>query len=124
MKVEIHMKTGTGLNDRKHWRVKAKGVKTERIAVGWALVGAKRPTLPCTMLLTRVAPSRGLDDDNLVGAMKGCRDAVAEWLGIDDRDPRVLWRYEQRRGVWTVEIESRTRAQEIDRLQAMLGAGA
>jgi hypothetical protein len=55
--------------------------------------------------LTRVAPSNGLDGDNLQGSLKACRDGVADWLKVDDRDPRVTWLYEQRRGKeWTVEV--------------------
>lgn len=63
-----------------------------------------RPAFPCVVLLTRVAPSSGLDDDNLSGSLKAIRDAMAEWLGLDDRDPRVGWRYAQRRGPWAVEV--------------------
>jgi hypothetical protein len=47
--------------------------------------------------LTRIAP-RALDDDNLRGALKAVRDGVADVLGIDDRDPRVVWDYEQAHG--------------------------
>ncbi len=53
--------------------------------------------LPAVVTLTRLAPSSGLDDDNLRGALKSVRDGVADALGLDDRDPRVSWRYEQRR---------------------------
>lgn len=44
---------------------------------------------------TRLA-SGTLDDDNLAGAFKACRDAVAAWLGVDDgpRGP-VTWAYTQ-----------------------------
>jgi len=66
---------------------------------------AKRPQIPCTVILTRVAPSAGVDDDNLVGALKGVRDQVAAWLGVDDRHRnQVRYRYAQRRGEWGVEI--------------------
>jgi hypothetical protein len=57
-------------------------------------------------VLTRFAPSNGLDDDNLTGALKGVRDAVAQWLEVDDRDrSRVRYVYEQQRGSWGVGIE-------------------
>ena len=52
---------------------------------------------PLTVGLVRISPYR-LDDDNLRGALKSTRDAVAAWLGIDDRDSRVQWDYAQRRG--------------------------
>jgi len=45
--------------------------------------------------------------------MKHPRDAIAEALGIDDRDPRVLWEYAQERGgvgVYGVRVEIRRRA--------------
>lgn len=50
-----------------------------------------------TVTLTRIAP-RELDDDNLRGATKSCRDGIADALHIDDRDKRVTWCYAQRRG--------------------------
>jgi len=37
---------------------------------------------------------------------------IADALGIDDRDPRVSWRYAQRRGepkVYAVEVSIETR---------------
>lgn len=54
--------------------------------------------------MTRVAPSNGLDCDSLPASCKGIRDQIAHWLGVDDRDPRVKWAYEQRRGAWGVEV--------------------
>jgi hypothetical protein len=54
--------------------------------------------------MTRVAP-RALDDDNNVSAFKGIRDQIAEQLGLNDRDQRIAWRYEQERGPACVRIE-------------------
>lgn len=102
----VPIRTGTGLNDRSHWRVKAKAVKKEREATAWASVGTKAPPVPCTVLLTRVGPSNGLDDDNLRGSLKGVRDEIATWLGVDDRSPQVKWEYAQRREkAWRVEVQ-------------------
>lgn len=59
------------------------------------------------MTLTRIAP-RELDGDNLQSSLKACRDGVADWLGVDDRDPRVTWSYAQRRGAphyYAVEVQ-------------------
>ena len=39
---------------------------------------------PLVVTLTRVGV-RTLDDDNLRGALKAVRDAVARWVGVDDR---------------------------------------
>ena len=55
------------------------------------------PEPPLTITLTRIGP-RTLDDDNLAGGFKHVRDGVADWLGIDDGDKRLTWRYEQRKG--------------------------
>jgi hypothetical protein len=104
MIVTTPLRTGRGQNDREHYMARARRVKKEREAIGWALAGKTRPTLPCTVLLTRVAPGNGLDSDNLSGSQKGVRDAVAQWLGLDDADPQVKWLYAQRRGPWGVEV--------------------
>jgi hypothetical protein len=100
------LRTGRGLNDREHWRVRAKRVKAEKDAAAWELARwAEKPPLPCVVTLTRFAPSNGLDDDNLAGSLKGVRDAVAAWLGVDDRDrKRVKYVYEQQRAAWAVGI--------------------
>ena len=84
-------------NDHVHWRRRAARTKAERTATAWQLIGKSRPELPVVVTLTRIAPSR-FDDDNLPGALKSVRDQVAEWLGVDDRDPLVTWLYAQERG--------------------------
>jgi hypothetical protein len=51
-----------------------------------------------------------LDDDNLRGALKAIRDEVAEWIGLDDRDPLIVWKYDQEkaeRGTAGVRVEVR-----------------
>jgi len=102
-----NFKTGRGLNDREHPMVRHRRVKNEKAAVAWRLTefNNRKPALPCVCTLTRFAPSNGLDDDNLAGALKGVRDAVAAWLGVDDRDRvRVRYVYEQQRAPWGVGI--------------------
>lgn len=93
-------------------------MKKEREATAWMLKGQTPPTPPCSVLLTRVGPSNGLDEgDNLASAFKGCRDEIAKWIGIDDRSPLVQWRYAQRRcrGAWAVEVEiSQSEACNVD----------
>lgn len=110
--VIVPIRTVPGMNVRENWRARARRVKAERHATAWALLIAQRPekavkpSLPCTVRLTRVAPSNGLDDDNLAGALKAVRDQIAKWLGVDDkRRDLVRYVYAQRRGEWAVEIE-------------------
>ena len=101
----IRLRTGTGQNDREHWRAKAARVKAEREATLWTLLGAETPEPPCLVTLTRVAPSNGLDDDNLAGSLKAVRDEFARWVGVDDRKRDVVrYLYEQERGPWGVRI--------------------
>lgn len=113
MKVWIPLRLTGSLNAREHWGARQRRVKKERNAV--ALLLPPRPKGPCpelTVTLTRVAPHE-LDDDNLQGRLKAVRDQVAAWLGLDDRDKRVSWRYAQAkpgkpREHWvTVELEAR-----------------
>ena len=80
-----------------HWRVRQQRAKTQRRAAGMLCLAFRPFELPLTVTITRVAP-RALDDDNLASSQKHVRDGIADALGIDDRDPRVSWRYAQRRG--------------------------
>uniref|UniRef100_C5CJN6 Uncharacterized protein n=1 Tax=Variovorax paradoxus (strain S110) TaxID=543728 RepID=C5CJN6_VARPS len=108
MKVSIPVRTVSTANAREHWRRVAERARHQRSTARMVFRIAKaEPVLPCTVLLTRVAP-RALDDDNLRGALKSVRDGVADWLGIDDRDPRVKWDYGQRKGpvkFYAVDVE-------------------
>ena len=103
--IAIPLRTSNGLNGREHHMARARRVKAEREAVHWMLHGRTKPALPCQVTLTRIAPSSGLDDDNLAGSLKAVRDQVALWLGVDDRDSQtVRYAYAQARGPWGVEI--------------------
>jgi hypothetical protein len=81
-------------NRREHWRVRARRVERERLIVGVALARHVPLALPVTVELHRVGWNPA-DCDGLVGAMKVPIDAIAQWLGVDDRDRRVHWRLSQ-----------------------------
>jgi hypothetical protein len=57
--------------------------------------GRKHKGRPCCMVTLVVHTRRALDDDNLQGALKPLRDAIAGTLGIDDGDSRIHWEYGQ-----------------------------
>lgn len=75
---------------RVRWRVKPPGVGTYLV------------------VLTR-AGTRDLDDDNCPVSLKAVRDGVTDYLGFaSDADPRLAFRYEQRKALrvaLTVRIE-------------------
>lgn len=81
---------------RWHWSKTRRVVAKCRRDVGLVLSQHDKPELPVMVTMTRC--SVGVcDDDGAIGAMKSCRDAIAKWLGVDDSDPRVEWRVEQRK---------------------------
>lgn len=99
-------RTGRGLNAREHWCARARRVRSERDVTAWALRKAAKPAPPLVVTLTRIAPSNGVDDDNLAGSLKAVRDEVAAWLGVDDKLRDVVrYQYAQERGKWAVRIE-------------------
>ena len=95
------------MNAREHHMARARRVKAEREVAGWMLASQAKPFTPCDVLLTRIAPSNGLDDDNLASALKSVRDAFAEWIGVDDKHRDIVrYSYAQERGPWAVRIEA------------------
>lgn len=109
--VTVPIKTVSETNTRdKHWAARHRRRAQQRQVAGLVTSGAlagSTVTGPLMVVLTRLAPSGGLDDDNLVSSLKAIRDGVADALGIDDADARVSWAYDQRRakrGQWAVEI--------------------
>lgn len=84
-------------NIREHWAARASRSRAHRQAVHWALRAQamfKGTTGPLTITLTRIAP-RSVDSDNLQSGCKAARDGVADWLGRDDGDPLLTWKYGQ-----------------------------
>lgn len=99
--VKLPLATKSLTNVRMHWAAKHRLAKGQRTPVGLVMrtaLAAHPARLPLEVTLTRIAP-RELDDDNLRGALKSVRDGVADALGLDDRDSRVVWAYGQRKGV-------------------------
>ena len=78
--------------------VRHRRAKVERSIVDTALASTPHPRGVTRVVITRVG-KRLLDTDNLAGAAKHARDAVAAWLGIDDgpRGP-VAWEVVQEIG--------------------------
>ena len=104
----IPIRTVSESNTHEHWSDRAKRAKDQRRIVA-ACIGAALPRVVIT--LTRVAPRR-MDSDNLEMALKAVRDGVADALGMDDGNRRILWQYAQmlpdKRDRFGVEVEIRT----------------
>ncbi len=89
-------------SQREHWASKHKRHKYQRgqtrliLRAEWGTLMTNWQT-PATITLTRIAP-RSLDDDNLISSMKHIRDSVADWMGTQDNDPLLTWKYAQERG--------------------------
>lgn len=108
VEITIPIRTPNPTNgSHKHWsatyRVR-KAQRTTALLVVRSSLAAARITPPCIVTMTRVAPGKGLDDDNVRPALKSIRDGIADALGVDDGSPLVEWRYAQRRGPWAVEV--------------------
>lgn len=103
--VVIPIRLGRGGNDRKHWRAADRQKKGEKAWTAWMLFTQEKPSMPCIVTITRIAPSNGVDDDNLAGSCKYVRDEIARWLGVDDKKSDVVrYQYRQERGPWSVRI--------------------
>lgn len=115
IELRLPLRTVNALNRREHWAQRAKRAKAERrLAWGSVLewfqsramvtpdtqfvrnVWVGRIGDPLVVTLTREGV-RLMDGDGLQASFKAIRDGVADALGVNDNDPRVTWRYEQRK---------------------------
>jgi hypothetical protein len=99
IEIELPLRTVSEANVRCHWAERSRRVKKHRTLTALRLRAPLwNHRLPAVVVLTRLAPSKGLDDDNLRSALKAVRDGIADALQVDDGDPRVQWHYRQERG--------------------------
>lgn len=86
-------------NAREFWAARHRRDKSEaaRVTLAWTGAGLAHwhPLLPITVTMTRLG-GKPMDTDNLAGAFKAVRDALAALLGVDDGDPRVRWACRQK----------------------------
>lgn len=115
----VPVRTVSGMNQREHFHARGRRNSVHRKMVALSVLALCRgrawpskPTmrgrrmletmqlpveLPAVVTMTRIAPSE-LDDDNLAASNKAIRDQLADHLGVNDRDTRVRWYSEQRKG--------------------------
>lgn len=103
-------------NLRDHWTKKMRRKQEFQSTILYFLNPLEKPTLPCKIVLTRIAP-RELDEDNLWTSMKGVIDVIADWLipglapGRADGDKRLAFHCSQKKGnvrEYALEIEFRS----------------
>lgn len=103
---EVPMKAPSTPNLREHWSARDKRNASQKAAVFRQVPVLELPPA-YEVRLVRIGVRR-LDSDNLAGALKGVRDAVARRLRVDDGSTLVLWSYSQEtdaRGRERVRIE-------------------
>lgn len=108
-RADFPLRLGRGMNSREQYMQRAMRVSREK-RMAWAFLRSvsmpPQIMAPITCRLTRIAPSRGLDSDNLQGSLKAVRDAFAAWVKVDDaREDLVRYVYAQERGPWGCRIE-------------------
>lgn len=103
IEIDVPIKVVSESNACEHWRRKHQRCVNMRKKIKIFFIPyVQKISLPCEVTLIRIAP-RFLDDDNLVGAFKYIRDAVADLIipglahGRADADPRIKWVYIQRK---------------------------
>jgi hypothetical protein len=100
--VELPVRLRNTSNARDGWRATAKKAKavrtlTRNLANNAIAIDGELMRFPLVVRLVYIGP-RQLDDDGVASAVKSLRDGVADALGVDDRDPRVVWVPDQERG--------------------------
>lgn len=97
----LPIKTVSESNSRDSWQkrffTRTKPQRRDACLLLRGKVGSP-PSPPLLIRLTRVAPGR-LDRQNMGSALKAVIDGVADWLGMDDGDPRLDWVFAQEKPV-------------------------
>jgi hypothetical protein len=92
--VELPIRIVSEMNLREHWRSRHRRFQSQKTDFVWSMVGHHPQSKRARITLTRLAP-RKLDDDNLAAGFKAIRDAVADWIGVDDGSTSLTWVYRQ-----------------------------
>lgn len=96
-------------NSHGSWQSRWIPAKQAREQTQMACLGFRQPVLlPCKVTMTRYGPMLMDEGCGLNAALKPVRDGAADYLGVKDNDPRIVWAYAQRRapkGCFGVRIE-------------------
>jgi hypothetical protein len=101
------------MNRRDFWAVRRKRFKTQADTLRAVLyeAGLQRWLRPGAVAVTLTHVGRRMDSDNLAGAFKGLRDALADYMLADDGDDaQATWAYRQEAGTPGVKVRVEGRA--------------
>jgi len=109
-KIYVPIQVISEMNKREHWRAAHARHKKQKHAVKTVLTANAVPRMfPVKVTMIRVG-KRTLDSDNLQGAFKYVRDAIADYFipglqaGRADDDSGFQWCYDQIKGEPSIEI--------------------
>lgn len=97
--LNIPVRIKSECNTHTHWRDRYSRAKKQKasVIIHW-LKATPKVEMPCSIKLVRRSP-RKLDDDNLRGAFKAIRDAIADLivpgLAPGRADEQINWHYDQ-----------------------------
>jgi hypothetical protein len=99
----IPIKIVSEANVMEHWRIKSKRKQQQKFQIQMELLNHKINP-PCKVILTRIAPRKLDDEDNLRTALKASKDFVADMLipglapGRADGKSEIAWEFKQEKG--------------------------
>lgn len=101
----IPLKTVSEANNSDHWTKKSKRHKLQKLKVKAIFLKERPPiTIPCSVVLVRIAPRELDEHDNLRTSLKYIVDAISEYLipgkaiGRADDCKEITWDYKQEKG--------------------------
>jgi len=102
LNIVVPLKIVSSANLNEHWtqKIKRKNLHKNAIAKEFLYLNSNIPTVPCRITLSRIAP-RLLDEDNLLYALKTCRDVVCDMvlpglrMGRADASSQIRVEYNQ-----------------------------
>jgi hypothetical protein len=109
-KISVPLMVVSEMNKREHWRAAhARHKKQKEICKKHLLIEDVPRMLPVRITMIRIG-KRKLDSDNLQGAFKYVRDAIAEYFfpnlaaGRADDSELLFWDYSQEKGLPSIQI--------------------
>jgi len=110
-KIDVDCMVISESNKREHWRAAHARHKKQKATIRKSLTVENIPRLmPVKITMIRVGKKK-LDSDNLQGAFKYVRDAIADYFipgllaGRADDDPGLHWEYSQTKGLPSIQLE-------------------